>query len=392
MLWKLLRRNISVWQLAGYAFSTFVGLLIVLVALQLYRDMQAGLRGEELIARRNIVISKPVKLQSTLSGAKPLFSESEIAVIAAQPWARGVMPFRAADFKVWAQIDMGGRQLSTALFFESVPDSIVDVDPAKWTFDPDSPSIPILISKDYLSLYNFGFAAGSGMPMLTEGMISSLPLTVTIAGQGGSATLPARIVGFSSWLNTVAVPQKFMDWAHSRYGDNAAEASAPTRLVIAVDDAAAPGVEDFIKSHGYDQAGNTTELGRASFMLTVLTAAIAGIGALITALALGILVLSLYLLVQKNRKSISTLLMLGYTPRTVASRYFGMVACINAGVLAAACVALVAVKTLWDDALATLGFEQAPVLATVAVGAALMAGVCLLNFVVIRRLVTGCFR
>lgn len=389
MLWKLLRRNISVWQLAGYAFSTFVGLLIVLTAMQLYRDMDAGLHGEELIARRNIVISKPVKMQATLSGKTPTFSDSEIGRIEAQPWARGVMPFRAADFKVWAQLSIGGRELSTALFFESVPDSIVDVDPSLWQFNPDSPEIPILISKDYLSLYNFGFAAGSGMPMLTEGMIGSLPLSVTIAGRGGAATLPARIVGFSSWLNTVAVPEAFMDWAHRHYGD--ATDTAPSRLVIAVDDAAAPGVEDFIKSQGYEQAGAPGQLGRASFLLTVLTAAIAGIGTLITTLALGILVLSLYLLVQKNRKTISGLLMLGYTPRSVSTKYFGLVATINVCVLVAACASLVAVRILWLPALDTLGFQPASIWITIVTATAIMAAVSTLNLVVISRLVKSCF-
>ena len=106
------------------------------------------------------------------------------------------MPFQAADFKVWAGVDFGGRGMSTALFFESVPDSIVDVDPELWKFNPSAPEIPIIISKDYLTLYNFGFAASGNMPMLSEGMIGSVPLTITISGAGNTTTLPGRIVGF----------------------------------------------------------------------------------------------------------------------------------------------------------------------------------------------------
>ena len=41
MIWKLLRKNISIWQIAGYAAATFIGLSIVLIALQFYRDVSA---------------------------------------------------------------------------------------------------------------------------------------------------------------------------------------------------------------------------------------------------------------------------------------------------------------------------------------------------------------
>ena len=39
MVWRLLRCNISAGQLAGYAVATLVGLAIVSVALQFYRDV-----------------------------------------------------------------------------------------------------------------------------------------------------------------------------------------------------------------------------------------------------------------------------------------------------------------------------------------------------------------
>ena len=208
---RLLRKNISAWQIGGYAVAMLVGLVIVLVALQFYRDV-AGAFGadgqDELVGARNLVISKPVGLKSTLTGKTPGFSPEDIADIESQPWAGKVAPFQAADFRVWAGVDFGGRNLSTSLFFESLPDDVVDVDLSKWTFDPSQPEIPILISKDYLTLYNMGFAPSGGMPVVSQDMLGSIPLTVRLSGNGRSEVFPARIVGFSSWLNTVAVPQR----------------------------------------------------------------------------------------------------------------------------------------------------------------------------------------
>lgn len=388
---RLLRKNISGWQLGGYAAAMLVGLVIVLVAVQFYRDVTAGMQSAAPIAdSRNIVVSKPVGLSSTLSGRAPSFSPDDIADIESQPWAARVAPFQAADFSVWAGVDFGGRSLSTSLFFESLPDDIVDADPSEWTFDPSRPVIPILISKDYLTLYNMGFATSGRMPVVSEDMFSSIPLTVGLRGNGRVETFPARVVGFSSWLNTVAVPQSFMDWAHDRFGSGAV--ADPSRLVIRVSDPADPAVQSFIENRGYEVAGPPSDLGRGAYFLKVLTGVIAGVGGIIALLALGILVLSLFLLVQKNRRTINGLLMLGYPVRAIARSYLALVATVNGCVLLLAVACLVAARSLWASPLEAIDMAPAPIFPTVLVAVCLMAAVTFFNATVIFRLVRRCFR
>lgn len=396
MIWKLLRRNISTWQIAGYAVSTLIGLLIVLLALQFYLDVRPAFApGEDsgtlsLKSSHNIVISKSVGLSSTLSGKAPSFSADEIDRLRTQTWSGAVIPFQAADYGVSAGLDLGGRSLSTALFFESVADSTLDVDPADWVFDPSQPSIPILISKDYLTLYNFGFAASGSMPMLSEGMISSVPLTVTLSGNGLRESFPAHIVGFSSWLNTVAVPQSFMDWAHARYGSGSK--AAPSRLVVEITDAGNPAVEEYLDAKGYQVAGARNDLGRLSSLLTLLVTVIASIGALITLLSLGILVLSLYLLVQKNRPVISGLLLLGYTPGHIARRYWRLLICVNAAVTVITSLALVAVRGLWASPLVQADIHPATFPSVIITGIAAMAALTALDLFITSHLTRRCFR
>ena len=210
MIGSVLRHNISKVQIAGYALATLVGLTIVAVAVQFYTDVSQALGGRAdasaLIDGRRMVISRTVSIKDTFRGSAPAFSDGDIADIAAQPWAAGVTPFTAADFAVRASVQLGGRGMSTALFFESLPDRLIDIDPSVWTFDPSHPEIPVMIPKDYLTLYNFGFAASGGMPAVSESMLSQVPLSVTLTGNGRSETLPARIAGYSDWLNTIAVP------------------------------------------------------------------------------------------------------------------------------------------------------------------------------------------
>ncbi len=390
MVWKLLRKNISVWQLCGYAAATLVGVAILMVALQFYRDVSAGAgsRGSDgigLASSRNIVISKPVGLGDTFSGKAPVFSAGEIADLEAQPWCGGVSPFRAADFGVWAGIELGGRSMQTALFFESVPDSLIDIDSEAWHFDPSAPSVPIIIPKDYLALYNFGFAASGRMPPVSEAMLGSIPLTVTISGAGDRITLPGRIAGFSSWLNTVAVPEAFMDWAHSRFGSG--RAAQPSRLIVELSDPADPSVERYLSRNGYERAGSPDDSGRATFLLRLITGVVAVIGLVITLLALGILMLSLYLLVQKNRRIIDGLLLLGYMPGAIAGCYRRLVLCINGAVLAGACIAMTAVRGLWTGRLEMIDIHPASLWPTILFAIGLTAVITALNFLTIGRLV-----
>lgn len=386
MVSKLLRHNISPWQLAGYVLSATIGIAILMIAVMFYRDLSSAWANDSgdirLIPPRNMVITKPVSLSTTFTGA-PTFSADELDDIAAQPWCNGVAAFRAADFGVWLSVNIGGRGMQTAMFFESVPDSLVDIDHQQWQFDPIQPLVPIVLSKEYLTLYNFGFASSGRMPLLSESTITRLPLTVILTGNGRQQVLPARIVGFSSWLNTIAVPGTFMDWAHAQFGSGVEV--APSRLIVAVDDPSDASIDEFLSARDYQVAGPDSAGGRAARMLGVVSSLVGGVGLIITLLSLFILVLSLYLLVHKNRRIILGLIRLGFTPAQVARPYCLLVATINLTATAVALIVALVSRSIWLEAVVGDRRAVSPVPALL-VGIGLMAVVTIYNICVIRRL------
>ena len=221
MISTLLRKNISAWQLAAYSVACLVGLSILLISINFYADIRSA-QSQDRQPGNYIVLSKPVSLLAALGGspsASNSFSPAEIEDLASQPWVRRIGEFTSADFNISAAVEFAGRGLSTALFFESLPDEFVDTDLDQWHFDPASKEIPILVPKDYLALYNYGFAASRGMPQLSESLIKQIPIRIAVAGNGHYDVFPARIAGLSSRLNTIAVPDSFMTWANSYYGD-----------------------------------------------------------------------------------------------------------------------------------------------------------------------------
>ena len=187
------------------------------------------------------------------------------------------------------------------------------------------------------------------MPQLSETMISLMPLQLSISGNGIRQNLPARIVGFSSRLNTIAVPPQFMQWANDRFADTPPQ--APSRLIIRTTTPGNPDINRYLADHNYIPAGDKIDNSRASYLLNLLTTAIIAIGATITLLSLLILLLSFHLLIQKNRTTLRRLMLLGYTPSHIATPYILLTITISAITLLLSITALLLIAPLWQQPL-----------------------------------------
>lgn len=394
IVWQLLRRNISVAQLSGYAVANLLGLAIVLTAIQFYRDVTTVWDSDDsFISRDYLIISKRVDGIS-FGSASNEFTSEEIGTIGTQPWVRKLGRFTAADFNVSAALEIWGRGMSTALFLEAIPDEFFDVKPAGWSWEPDSltgelPELPIIMSKDYLTLYNFGFAASRGYPQVSEATIGQIPVLISVSGNGRQIMLRGRIAGFSSRLNTFAVPAEFMDWANPLFADRTP--GNPSRLILEVSKPGDPAIQKFLDEHGYESAGDKADSGRASYFLSVITAVVIAVGIVISLLAFFILLLSIFLLLQKNREKLRSLMMLGYSPGAVARHYYAIVGIINACVLAGAVMFMLIGRHMWSRPLAEIGVDSTSPWIAILIGIAIMGAITAGNIAAIAHNVRRTF-
>lgn len=388
---RLLRKNLSMAQLVGFTLANFIGLLIVLLGMQFYTDVRSIWQDEDSFIQKDyLVINKRVSGSGLLTGERASFSVDEIADIEKQSWVRKVGRFSSADYRLSASIEQGGRSMSTYMFFESIPSEFVDVDSDEWGYEEGDNVVPIIISKDYLSLYNFGFASSTGLPQFSETMIGSIPMRLRISSAKGSAELQGRIVGFSNRLNTILVPQEFMDWSNQRYGRTAGARADPSRLII---DVSSPGdvkIKDYIAEHDYEIAGDKAN-STASYFLNVATGVVLAIGVVITILSLFVLLLSISLLMQKNRQKMHSLIMLGYELKDVGRPYRQLVVVVNAVAYLLAAGAMLAMRMLYIDAVRAMGASETTMWLSLGVGAAITIAVILFNIISINRKVASAF-
>ena len=391
VVWRLLRRNVSVSQIVGYALANLVGLSIVLTAIQFYNDInQVWEEEDSFFSKDYLIISKRVSGVNTLFG-NTAFSERDIEDIKSQPWTRKVGKFTAAAFDVRASINLGGHGVSSALFLESIPDDFFDIKPDNWGFTPGQREVPIILSKDYLALYNFGFATTRGLPQLSESTIGKVPLKLYLSRASDNATevYAARIVGFSSRMNTIAVPQDFLEWANDRYATD--KNKMPSRLIIEVNSPGNPDITSYLEQNNYEVAGDKVDNGKASYFLSIITAVVVSVGIIICILAFFILMLSIYLLLQKNKEKLHDLMLLGYSPSQVARYYYQLVGLVNVGVLAFAIIILLVATMLWRAPLDELGVEGASLLPSIIIGVVIVGIITIGNFVAITRNVKNNF-
>ena len=395
LVWKLMRRHISLGQLAGFFFANLCGMVIVLLSIQFYQDVAPLFtEGDSFMKKDYIIVSKKVSTLGSMVGKSSVFTAEEIDELKAEEFTKGVGEFTPSQFKVSAGVGMEqlGLNLSTAMFFESVPDAYVDVNLDEWHFEPGQEEVPIIIPRNYLNLYNFGFAQSRGLPQISEGVINMMNLDVRISGGGRRDTYRGRIAGFSNRLNTILVPESFMTWANVHYGEGGIRRE-PSRLIVEVDNPTDDRIARFFRERGYETEDDKLDAGKTTWFLKVVVGIVLSVGLLISVLSFYILMLSIYLLLQKNTTKLENLLLIGYGPHRVALPYQTLTIGLNAVVLLLSVGVVMWVRTLYLDVVEKMfpSLDAGGCWVMMAVGLLLFVAVSFFNVVAIRKKVLSLF-
>lgn len=388
IVWKLLRQHISIGQLSGFFLANLFGMMIVLLGVQFYRDvLPIFTQGDSFMKKDYIIVTKKISTLGSLAGKSNTFSNNEIKELKGQAFTKSVGGFTPSLFKVSAGLGMqeAGIHLSTEMFFESVPDEYVDVSLDKWHFDENTHTIPIIIPRNYLNLYNFGFAQSRNLPKLSEGLMNLIQMNIMMRGNGRVEQYKGNIVGFSNRLNTILVPQSFMNWANKSF---APEGEAqPSRLIVEVKNPTDTAITDYFQKKNYETEGDNLDAGKTTYFLRLITGIVLGVGLFISVLSFYILMLSIFLLLQKNTVKLENLLLIGYSPTRVAFPYYILTVGLNVLVLFLAIGSVMWIRTYYTEVIQPLfpQLEAGSLLPCIAVGCTLSLTVSLLNILTIRK-------
>ena len=383
LVWKLLRQHISIPQFAGFVMANLIGMTIVLLGYQFYRDVVPLLTAEDGLLQSNfVVVSKKVGTGQMLSQRPLTFSQAEIEELASQPFAERVGQFTSAEFKVDASMSIDGKQvLHSELPLECVPSEFIQQDMSM----ADSSVVPIILPRQYITMYNFGFAQGHALPKVSEGLVSLISFDLLLRGNGRQEQYKGKVIGFSSRLNAILVPESFLREANKRLAPDVPAVS--TRLIMTTGNLAEENVSQFMEDHGYEVEDDRLNTEKTTFFLRLLISVVMAIGLVISLLSFYILMLSIYLLVQKNSEKLQNLLLIGYRPSEVARPYQLLTVGLNVIVLLLALLIVFLLRRYYMGILSMLFpvSGESGMLAAVVLGVVLLLAVTFVNLWVIRR-------
>ena len=388
LLYRLLSRHLNAGQLAGFVLANLCGMTIVLAAVQFATDIIPMFTGSDSFMKPGqMVMAKHVSTVRTLTGKAPTFTQKEIADVRHQPFVSDVGTFTPSLFSVVATLGSQklGVEFSTEMFFEAVPDAFMDVDTSRWHWKEGDEEVPIVLPRNYLNLYNFGFASSQGLPALSESLVSMVKIRFILRGSAGRKDLTGRVVAFSKKLNTILVPQAFMDEMNTTLSPE--RKPEPSRLIVTVSNPADERIAEYLSNHSYETEADDAEAARTAHLLRIIISIVLVVGLIISALAFYVLLLSIFLLLQKNTEKIDTLLLIGYSPQAVARPYHLLTISLNTLVLI---LSVIIVLLLRGYSLPLFGqlypsYSAASLSPAILTGVALYLLVTLLNYVAIRR-------
>lgn len=345
LLPKLLWQGQNRLQLAGAAVGAFIGLLLLLGAAQLYADFQAARASRAGQDQAFLQINKKINLLHTLAGQSG-FTSRELEELRGMKGVKSLGVFASNNFRVQAASDRLGFR--TELFLESLPDAFLDVPLYAFRWEEGQQELPLIISRDYLALYNFGFAPSQGLPQLSQGTVQQARFEILLGDRFNRRVFKGRIVGFSDRINSILVPQAFLEWANRLYAGE--EEKPPARVILEVENPQDPGWKKLFTQKGYEMSAGRVVGEQAAVVLRLLAVAIWIVGLLVAVLSGLVLVLNFSLLASRSAAEIRLLLELGYRREQIRallhqklSRLFGLVAGLA---LATLCLAQVFIR-MW---------------------------------------------
>lgn len=387
IVWKLLRQHISLPQMGGFFFANLFGMLIVLLGYQFYQDVVPVFTAEDSFMKQGyLIVSKKVSTAGTISGRTNKFDHAETDELESQKFVTKLGVFTSTNYKVLANMSVNGVNIAnTELFFESIPDDFVDVDKSRWQYKPGDRVVPIILPKTYLTMYNFGFAQSHSLPKLSEGLVGMIDFRLFIQGNHHEESFQGKVIGFSSRLSSILVPQSFMDWSNHYFSPD--QNSEPTRLILEVGNPSDMAISKYFDKKGYELEDDKLNSEKSIYFLKLIVSMVMVVGLIISVLSFYILMLSIYLLVQKNSDKLENLLLIGYSPKAVAKPYQLLTFGLNVIVLIAALVLLMPIRNYYMDIIQTLqpDINDSSMSPSIIVGLALLLLVAILNSVVIRR-------
>lgn len=361
MMRKILLKSQSYWQLLIALIGAFAGILVLLATVQFYSDLNSTLlKRDDLLGADYLVVQKKISTLSTLSLSSTNFSEEEIKDFSEQKFVEQIGVFKSGRFKVFAAISgfEKSADLLTEAFFESIPKEFIDVKSDDWNWNVTSEQVPVILPSAYLDAFNFGFGPAQGLPPLSEKAFKMLKLKIVIAAANEKIILSGKIIGFSDRINTILVPEEFLEFSNQNYATKAEIPSA--RLIVAVKDINDPRLAKYIDDNGYDTNADDLKGSRVKTVLMIILSVLLILGLIIVGISILSIMQYAQVIISRVQYELKILMLMGYSHLKICAKYILYFSTYFFVLILGAHFLILLLKSKFNEILQDYGFKPDP--------------------------------
>ena len=320
LLAKILWGKQSFFQLALTMIALVVGVSLMVVTINLYLNFKELLSDNDAFSNNYLVINKSVGYLNTFGLSSTTFDDAEIADVKSNGLVLDAEGFKANQFDV--ELKTGEPiNLRMEIYFESISTKYIDKVPSTWTWREGEEVVPIIMSTEFYNLMSFGFTpTKKGIPQIPKSLLLNHIVELNLRGAKGEKKMKTKIVGYSDRINSLIVPQEFLNWANNNIGSGIK--STYSRVMLEVEDASNPALTTFLENNGYVTNRDQLLSGSGKTKIKLFLSVLGLIGGFIVVLTLNTLVMNIQLLVSKAKAELKMLFSLGYRLKTLFSYMF----------------------------------------------------------------------
>ena len=319
MLKKLLLRTQHRSRLWAALLALCIGTTLLLLSVMIwwnFRELLYGKNQNDTLGSTFLIIGKKVTEQNMGVANATIFSPEDVDSLRQAPEVLDVGVITSNHFPVYAM--MGGKLgFATDLPLECVPDNFIDKMPEEWKWQPGSINLPIIVSSQFLDIYNYVFAPSQGLPQLSEGSVKTLALNLKVGSGDRVETFTAHVVGFSDRIGSVLAPKSFIDYGNQRYG-RPGEQEAPSQLIIKAKDPSDTKFGAYLQRHDYNTNSQNLRWSKIRAIVEVVATGTGFLAMLLMGIGTLVFILFIELTIARAQQSLTLLLQIGYSPHSLS--------------------------------------------------------------------------
>ena len=320
LLEKLLLHNSKNSRLLSAWIALCIGCTLLLISVIIWSSFQDLLKGknsaQDSLGSTFLTISKQVD-DATMANKKSIqIQQQDLSSIKKAPQVQDVGLLTPANFKVAASLGSGQMSFYTLLFLEAAPDRFMDKMPESWKWQEGDNTIPIILSRDFLNMYNYIFAPSQGLPLLSEQTVKALGFTLTMGEGANQVNYRGQVEGFSDRISSVLVPQSFIDFGNQKFATNSS--GNISRIIVKVADPSDKKFVSFLESNNYTTNAEQLRFSKMRSIVEVVSGATGILAILLMGIGALVFVLFIELTMAKAQDSVKLLLELGYSPKKLS--------------------------------------------------------------------------